>query len=293
MISGEQLGEVGLDMGGNLKRVRDSVTSVPYKAINPIFPPSIDSGCVEELSIGIPLTERINSGLGSPKILFLLEQGLIFFLELCLKVPKEVVVRVSTGLLDSLQSSHNFPDFLEDVTKGVFVPFHVLSLEHLNGIGEVRGGVKAILDRISKGWMPTPHGLNSERLDVHKVLSVVKSDLKWAVVRLGPRKVGHSGIGVSNNPKVVQTLLEHTSSKVINTPASQLLTTSKNFIGVTSNEPVAIGVIRELDEFFPQIISKRKFIASIDCRKEPGVSISCYLDHDVNALRNYGDITEF
>lgn len=59
---------------------------------------------------------------------------------------------------------------------------------------------KQFLTKFLKG-MPTPHGLYWGRHVVHKVLLVVKFDLKGTMGRLSLRMVGHSGIEISNYPK--------------------------------------------------------------------------------------------
>lgn len=122
------------------------------KSINHNIPPSIDGSSVEEFSVGVTLAKPIYSRFSFPKVFF--QQGLVISMQLNLKIPEIATIGVSNGVLNSLQSRHNFPNFMENIPKCVLVPFNSLLLEAINNFCEIRGSIKQTLRRLLKVGRP-------------------------------------------------------------------------------------------------------------------------------------------
>lgn len=102
-----------------------------------------------------------------------------------------------------MESGSDFLHFAENVTKGRSIPLVGHGLEKFNGFRKDFKVVKALMEKIPEDGMVTPYRLKPKRL--LKIISMggTKINLQRTVIRLSFRKIGNSGVGESNNPRVI------------------------------------------------------------------------------------------
>lgn len=108
--------------------------------------PSINCRCVEEFSIGVTFTTPANSGFCFPKVLLKFQNVIIVSEEFFFKILEESIIWVAWRFLNAIDSSKESLNFMEDISKGLFVPILSIILEKVDGFDKGIWVVKGALE---------------------------------------------------------------------------------------------------------------------------------------------------
>ncbi|KAG5568297.1 hypothetical protein H5410_064685 [Solanum commersonii] len=148
-------GDVVLDSGGG----GVPVATIIFKGVDLVPFSSTNSGRIEEARVGVTFRKPIDFRLFSPEVLLELEHNVILNEEASFQIDEKGVVRVVRGILDVPYSSLELPHLVEDIPKGVHIPFSGLRFKEVNGLKHAIGLDESTMDNIFEVWMPTLHRL--------------------------------------------------------------------------------------------------------------------------------------